>query len=462
MTGRRATALSPAKRTGLVTAVGLLVTLVAAALPSGRFAVANESARLVVETASGLIAWLTSVLLLGRFRRTGAGRELLLAHAMGLLALASLVLVAVPEALGGRAGSALTTWAPLATRLAAALLVAVAAAVPGWRVRRAVHPFREAAVGAALVAVLAVAVQSAASSLPVLVAVDGPASASALPQLEPHPLFVVTQLVNVICYAVAAVSFTVQGGRGKDDFVAWIGSACAMGACARLSYSLFPSAYSNWLYVGDLLRAVFYVLLLAACLRELQAYWSAQVRVAAESERRRLARDLHDGAVQELGYLRSQVLLVPDDALRGRMLGAAERALDETRRALFALTSQAGESAADAVRQAVCEVGDRYDVAVHLEATDPGVGPEETEALVRLAREAVSNAARHGAPGSVVVTLAPGRLLVEDDGTGFDPARARGGRGFGLVSMRDRAEGLGGRLEVRSAPGTGTTVEVTW
>ena len=454
--------LDPVRRTALVAVMGMLATFVVAVLPSGQLAYPGESARLVLETANGLIAWLTSVLLLGRFRRSGAGRELLLAHSMGLLALASLVLVTVPQALGEQTGSALTTWAPLTTRLAAAVMIAVAAALPSWRVRRAVHPFREAAVGAGLVGGLAVTVQLAASSLPAVVAVTETASSHALPQLDPHPVFVVVQVINVVCYAFAAVAFTVQGTRERDDFVAWIGAACAMGACARLSFALFPSIYSGWLYVGDLLRAVFYVLLLAACLRELQAYWASQVNVAAESERRRLARDLHDGAVQELGFLRSQVLLVPDEDLRARMLGAADRALDETRRALFALTSQAGESAEDAVRQAVCEVGDRYDVPVHLGGTDPGVGPEATEALVRLAREAVSNAARHGAPASVVVTLAPGRLVVEDDGAGFDPARARGGRGFGLVSMRDRAEGLGGRLEVRSAPGAGTRVEVTW
>src|SRR3954470_13186598 len=256
----RATMLDPVRRTALVAVMGLLATFVVAVLPSGMLAYAGESARLVLETANGLIAWLTSVLLLGRFRRNGAGRELLLAHSMGLLALASLVLVAVPQALGDRVGSALSTWAPLTTRLAAALLIAAAAALPRWRVRRAVHPFREAAVGAGLVAVVAVTVQLAASSLPAVVAVAGAVSTSALPQLEPHPLFLGAQLVNIVCYSVAAVGFTVQGDRERDDFVAWIGAACAMGACARLSYTMFPSMYSGWLYVGDLLRAVFYVL----------------------------------------------------------------------------------------------------------------------------------------------------------------------------------------------------------
>jgi signal transduction histidine kinase len=449
-------------RTSLVAAVGLLATLVVIAVPSLRFAYGNVSARLVTETGNGFIAGLTSVLLLGRFRRSGAGQDLVLAHSMGLLAAASLVLVTMPEVLGEGGGNALTTWAPLLTRLAAALMIAAAAASPRWQVRRTVHPLREAAVGAGMVGAVAIVVERVSSSLPAVVAVGESPTSSALPPLQPHPLFLTAQILNVFCYAFAAVAFTVQGKRSRDDFVAWIGAACAMGACARLNYALFPSIYSRWFYLGDALRLAFFLLLLAACLRELQAYWSGQATAAAEAERRRLARDLHDGAVQELGYLRSQVLLVPDEALRGHMLGAAERALDETRRALFALTSDTGESAAEAVRRAVCEVGDRYDVPVHMEASDPAVGPEETEALVRLAREAVSNAARHASPGSITVTLGPGRLVVADDGGGFEPARARGGRGFGLVSMRDRAEGLGGRLEVRSAPGAGTRVEVTW
>jgi signal transduction histidine kinase len=454
--------LDPVHRTALVAALGLLATLLVGTVPSVRFAYANVSARLVTETANGLIAGLTSVLLLGRFRRSGAGRDLVLAHSMGLLAAASLVLVTVPGVLGDGRGGALTTWAPLLTRLVAAVMIAVAAATPGWRVHRTVHPLREAAVGAGLLLLLAVAVQLASARLPAVVVVAASPTSSALPRLEPHPVFLAAQLVNLACYAIAAAAFTVQGKRRGDDFVSWIGAACAMGACARLNYALFPSIYSGWFYFGDALRVAYFLLLLTACVRELQAYWASQVAVAAEAERRRLARDLHDGAVQELGYLRSQVLRVEDHELRGRMLGAAERALDETRRALFALTSEAGESTEEAVRRAVCEVGDRYDVRVSLYASDPGVGPDQTEALVRIAREAVSNGARHGSARSVALTLGPGRLVIEDDGTGFDVGRARGGRGFGLVSMRDRAEGLGGRLEVRSAPGAGTRVEVTW
>jgi signal transduction histidine kinase len=84
------------------------------------------------------------------------------------------------------------------------------------------------------------------------------------------------------------------------------------------------------------------------------------------------------------------------------------------------------------------------------------VSAEETEALVRIAREAVSNAARHGSPRSIDVTLGPGRLVVEDDGTGFDPTATSGG--VGLVGMRERIELLDGSLTVEASPTSGTTI----
>jgi signal transduction histidine kinase len=82
------------------------------------------------------------------------------------------------------------------------------------------------------------------------------------------------------------------------------------------------------------------------------------------------------------------------------------------------------------------------------------------DAVVHVAREAVTNAVKHAAPSSVEAVLEYGdgwRLLVRDDGCGFDPAGAQ--RGFGLDSMSARAQALGGNLRVTSAVGVGTTVE---
>jgi Signal transduction histidine kinase len=94
------------------------------------------------------------------------------------------------------------------------------------------------------------------------------------------------------------------------------------------------------------------------------------------------------------------------------------------------------------------------------------VTPEVREALVRIAREAVTNAARHGDAGLVRVELENGtgiKLRIVDDGRGFDAAaatRQRRSGGFGLVSMSERARAVGGVLHVASERGAGTTVEV--
>lgn len=89
----------------------------------------------------------------------------------------------------------------------------------------------------------------------------------------------------------------------------------------------------------------------------------------------------------------------------------------------------------------------------------------QEEALLRVAQEALHNALRHSGGDRVEVTLArrsAGAVLtVTDNGSGFSPSSIRAaGRHLGLVSMRDRASGAGGRLTVHSEPGTGTTIEM--
>jgi signal transduction histidine kinase len=239
----------------------------------------------------------------------------------------------------------------------------------------------------------------------------------------------------------------------------WFGAACALAAWARVNYLLFPSLYTDWLYVGDVFRLGFYVLLLVGAVREIRAYWEAQAAVAVSAERRRLARDLHDGVVQELGWIRSAVAgshTVPGVG------AAADRALAEARRALTALTQDPDEPLASAVGRAVCEVGDQYDVPIHLSVDKSVEVPVvHREELVRVAREAAVNAARHSGSSTISVTLSQGRLTVGDQGRGFDPAYRRAG-GFGLTSMRERAEAIGAALTITSVLGNGTCVEVTW
>jgi signal transduction histidine kinase len=90
--------------------------------------------------------------------------------------------------------------------------------------------------------------------------------------------------------------------------------------------------------------------------------------------------------------------------------------------------------------------------------------PRTREALLRVVREAVTNASRHGHAKTISVHLSNHdglRLVIADDGKGFDllePAQVEGG--FGLVTMRERVEALGGELRIGSAHGVGTEVEV--
>jgi signal transduction histidine kinase len=89
----------------------------------------------------------------------------------------------------------------------------------------------------------------------------------------------------------------------------------------------------------------------------------------------------------------------------------------------------------------------------------------QEEALLRVAQEALHNALRHAAATRVEVTLTyadtGAQLRVADDGRGFDPMAVRkAGRHLGLVSMRDRAGGVGGRLTVDSEPGKGAVIEL--
>ena len=113
--------------------------------------------------------------------------------------------------------------------------------------------------------------------------------------------------------------------------------------------------------------------------------------------------------------------------------------------------------------QAAEEVADRVGTTLHLDVPENVVVAQPTgTAIVRLVQEAITNAGRHGSASLVNVSLRNGdgvHVEVTDDGQGFDPTTVPDdGAHFGLTSMRERVEALGGRLELRSAPGAGTTV----
>ncbi|MGW7754221.1 GAF domain-containing sensor histidine kinase [Streptomyces violaceusniger] len=194
-------------------------------------------------------------------------------------------------------------------------------------------------------------------------------------------------------------------------------------------------------------------------------------------ERARLAHELHDAVSQKLFSLRltaqAATALVDRDPGRAKdelqqiALLAAE-ATDELRSAVVELRPAAlDEDGLVATLRTQVQVLDRaHSAQVTFACHGVRALPAAQEgAVLRVAQEALHNALRHADARQVDVTLARhgqgARLRVADDGRGFDPSAVRrAGRHLGLVSMRDRAGGVGGALTVESAPGKGTVIEM--
>jgi signal transduction histidine kinase len=180
---------------------------------------------------------------------------------------------------------------------------------------------------------------------------------------------------------------------------------------------------------------------------------------AAESERRRIGRDVHDRIAQDLAYIvrDARSLQLPEP-----VVSAAVRALEEARRVIEAAQRDADEPLWESIARSTADVAARAGTQLELDvATDAVVAPDVAEALVRVAREAVINADRHAGATRIRISLANGdgiRLTIVDDGDGF-AAEDVGDASFGLTCMRERMESVGGRLTVSSAPGHGTAVE---
>ncbi|MFB7570153.1 GAF domain-containing sensor histidine kinase [Streptomyces sp. NPDC056165] len=194
-------------------------------------------------------------------------------------------------------------------------------------------------------------------------------------------------------------------------------------------------------------------------------------------ERSRLAHELHDAVSQKLFSLRltaqAATALVDRDPARAKgelqqVAVLAAEAVDELRAAVVELRPAAlDEDGLVATLRTQIQVLDRAHSA-RVTFTTRGIRAlpaAQEEAMLRVAQEALHNALRHARADHVDVTLdrrGGGAVLrITDDGTGFDPkAVRRAGRHLGLVSMRDRASGVGGRLTVESEPGKGTAIEM--
>jgi signal transduction histidine kinase len=456
---------------GLAVLVGAVPTLLIAAVEDLRFVYEGAQLRSALDTAQALIGALVAYLLYGRFRRTGLLNDLALAYALGLAAATNLTLAAVPAIVGDLQPDAFTTWAPLTARTVTASVIALAALGPD-RPYRWSRPPGPALVTAILgtVGAVSITVGLLADRLPAGVERALTASASGRPRLESEPVLLVAQVVLMGCFIGAAIGFARRALTDRSTLTLALAVACVLSAFARLNFVLYPSLYTDIVHTGDVFRLAFYLVLLVGAAGEINRYWLAQTQAVAAAERRRVARDLHDGLTQELSFIRSHTASLAegrsDPQVLEHVAAAAQRALTQSRRVIEALTFSALPDLRDAVTAAIDGLASAYGATVDLDVAEVRADPETAATAAWIARESVSNALRHGGATRVTVAVhrdgATLRLTVEDDGFGFapgEPGSAEGRQGFGLRSMRERAELLGGELRVTSAPGAGTSLE---
>jgi len=447
--------------------VGLAVTALILGTPYLVFGYRSPSVHLVLDTVDSCVALLVAYLVYGRFLRDRRLQDLLLAEGVFLLAIAGLGLTSFLSLFHDFRPETLDVWMPMAVRVVGAVLVMVAALAGEHGIRRGRYSWVRLAPWT-LVAAVVVVLWLARDRLPAALEPSPPASAQH-PVIGGHPLLLAAHAFTALSFVVASVAFTARAGRRDDELLRWLGPAWGLAAFARLNYVLFPSLYSDWIYTGDLLRTGCYLLLVLGAAREIGRYWTAQARAAVLEDRRRLARELHDGVVQELGYIRAVTGTMPSAAaVVPDIIASCDRALDEARAAVDALGRSPNEPLGFVIHRAAREVVERYDRQLEVDLDDSvTANVDQRHALVRITREAVSNALRHGDARRVSIRLSHDhighRLVVEDDGRGFDigavPQRSTG---YGLTSMRDRAQALPGSLTIESAPGRGTKVGVVW
>lgn len=451
----------------LAAVVGAVVTASVTLIPELKFVYRSPRVHVAIETSAVLIGLMAAVLIFGRFRQRGATQDLLIVYVLSVLAFTNLFFSAVPELVGAAADEVFIAWTQTTARLVATEILAIAAFMPPSRFKAPGVAGISVAVAALFTLLLIGAIALAAT--PVLPDPLGAVTIEegASPKIEGHPVFLALQLAQMVLFGLAAIGFLKKAETEKGPMMTWVAAGCMLATFSRLNYFLFPSRFTDYVYLGDFMRLGFYLCLLVGGVREISSYWRSLAEAQVGETRRKLASGLHDGLAQELVFITAQTQRLikrgAEPLELQRLAGAADRAVAESRRAINVLSTGAEQS----LKEAIEELGEetarrvRMEVALHLDPVD--TSPEVREAMIRMVREALMNAVRHSSAQTIQVELRDRRegpwVRVRDEGIGFDPGDPDiKKKGFGLVSLSERAKSLGGETKVNSAPGAGTEV----
>jgi signal transduction histidine kinase len=407
----------------------------------------NPSLSAGLATIIGFSALVAASIVVMRVERTHASNDLTLAFAVSLISLTSFSIAAAT--LVGANLDALE-WVPMPARLISGVLLILAGAPRASRLENL--PGR-AALGW-LICVFVVALGVTGAALGELFGVDIPSW---------------VQFATVIVYLAGAASLTRRAWL-VDELVLYWFAACAVGlASSRLTLTLLPPPSESYLAPGDLLRLITAALLLMAVRTELLSRARELLNSRIDEERGRLAQEIHDGTAQELAFIVSQsrrlIGRTADRSTLETLADAGQAALADTRRTIYNLKRHRTKALSAAIAESALQATDRSGLALDLEVDHEIPVEEEVEhAILRITAEAVSNVAKHGDASTVSIRISSEDdhtvVRITDDGRGFDPHERHRRHGFGLASMVQRAEALGGRLQLESQPGRGTMIEV--
>jgi two-component system, NarL family, nitrate/nitrite sensor histidine kinase NarX len=204
-------------------------------------------------------------------------------------------------------------------------------------------------------------------------------------------------------------------------------------------------------------------------------------RLVILEERTRIARDIHDGLAQSVSLLHLKIgqaqamipsgQIAPIGNVLEEMANISGTVYDEVRQSIYGLRTMVSASLGfvSTLTEFLHEFSAQNGILVKLEADGAEtlrLSPASEPQMIRIVQEALHNVRKHAQAERALVSVESRegwlRVSVQDDGQGFDPARSTAAVGghFGLHGMRERAEGLGGKLEVVTAPGQGTCVIV--
>jgi signal transduction histidine kinase len=427
------------------------VSLAVVAVPWLRMSVQAPSLRVALETGGSLLAVTTVVLLLRQCGLRSRADHLWLTA--GLVILAATALSVAGLIVAG-------LWSPREARyamgggLAGTTMLAIAAFAPSHKLR--VRP-RKLLLSAAALGLVIFALAS-------MLAGAGPALRSpnaGWPRLYPDLGRVLVQIATAVALVVAAAGLA----RREEPLLRWVAVAVVLGGIAKIDYALFPPVGADAVHLGDVLRVLGWAVLLGGVVGEVRARLRRRAQAAVELERRRLARELHDGVAQELALIRRRAGRLAETRDGIEITAAADRALQDSRRVIEALVPPAYEPLAVALERLGARLASECGVEVQVNVRTAAELSDAVRAeLVRIISEAVRNAANHGDATHVRVDLAGSPLAVRiiDDGNGFrDGANSGlGVAGYGLIAMRERAEQVGGQFSLESVRGAGTLVQV--